>query len=89
MLTDNYAAYDRNTRRGVPRPGKALLPGLVSCGACGHKRVVQYKTGPRSLCNALRQQYGGPVWQYLPAAPLEASVGEACLAALSPLEWAA
>jgi hypothetical protein len=24
MLADNYAAYDRNKTRGVPRPGAAL-----------------------------------------------------------------
>ena len=41
MLKDNYAEYDRNQTRGVPRPGKALLHGLVYCGECGHKLVVQ------------------------------------------------
>ena len=41
MLTDNHAEYDRNKTRGIPRPGKALLPGLVYCGACGHTMVVQ------------------------------------------------
>jgi hypothetical protein len=35
MLHDNHAEYDRNKTRGTPRPGKALLHGLVSCGACG------------------------------------------------------
>jgi DNA invertase Pin-like site-specific DNA recombinase len=56
LLKDNYAEYDRNKTRGVPRPGKALLHGLVYCGECGHKLVVQYKTGTRYLCNSLRQQ---------------------------------
>ena len=56
MLADNYAEYDRNKTRGVPRPGKALLHGLVYCGACGHKMVVQYKGGTHYLCNYLRQQ---------------------------------
>ena len=41
MLTDNHAEYDRNKTRGIPRPGKALLHGLVYCGECGHKMVVQ------------------------------------------------
>ena len=41
MLKDNHAEYDRNKTRGIPRPGKALLHGLVSCGECGHKMVVQ------------------------------------------------
>jgi DNA invertase Pin-like site-specific DNA recombinase len=41
MLKDHHAEYDRNKTRGIPRPGKALLHGLVSCGECGHKMVVQ------------------------------------------------
>jgi DNA invertase Pin-like site-specific DNA recombinase len=40
MLKDNYAEYDRNKPRGIPRPGAALLHGLVYCGQCGHKMVV-------------------------------------------------
>jgi DNA invertase Pin-like site-specific DNA recombinase len=86
MLKDNYAEYDRNKTRGVPRPGKAVLHGLVYCGACGHKMVVQYKSGTRYLCNYLRQQYGVPVCQYIPADPIDAYVVQAFLAALSPLE---
>src|SRR6266581_3846032 len=39
MLKDNHAEYDRNKTRGIPRPGKALLHGLVYCGECGHKMV--------------------------------------------------
>ena len=41
IRTDNYAEYDRNCTRGIARPGKALLQGLVYCGQCGHKMVVQ------------------------------------------------
>src|SRR6266480_527971 len=29
MLVENYAAYDRNKSRGVPRDGAALLHGMV------------------------------------------------------------
>src|SRR5207248_10860930 len=47
MLRDNHSEYDRNKTRGVPRPGKALLHGIVYCGECGHKMVVQYKGGTR------------------------------------------
>ena len=86
MLKDNYAEYDRNRTRGVPRPGKALLHGMVYCGQCGHKMVVQYKTGTRYLCNYLRQQYGVPVCQYIPADPIDDAVVNAFFAALSPLE---
>lgn len=55
MLQDNYAEYDRNKTRGVPREGHSLLQGIVYCGVCGHKMGVQYKHGPQYLCNRLRQ----------------------------------
>jgi DNA invertase Pin-like site-specific DNA recombinase len=86
MLKDNYAEYDRNKTRGIPRPGAALLHGLVYCGECGHKMVVQYKTGTRYLCNYLRQQYRVPVCQHIPADPVDAKVVEAFFAALAPVE---
>ena len=86
MRADNYAEYDRNKTRGVPRPGKALLHGLVYCGDCGHKMVVQYKGGTHYLCHYLRQHYGVPICQYIPADPIDAAVVQAFLTALSPLE---
>jgi DNA invertase Pin-like site-specific DNA recombinase len=86
MLLNNYAEYDRNKTRGIPRPGAALLHGLVYCGACGHKMVVQYKRGTRYLCNYLRQQYHVPVCQYIPADPVDAKVVAAFFAALSAVE---
>src|SRR5215510_3128720 len=86
MLKDNYAEYDRNKTRGIPRPGAALLHGLVYCGECGHKMVVQYKTGTRYLCNYLRQQYHVPVCQHIPGDPVDATVVQAFFAALAPME---
>ncbi len=86
IIQDNYAAYDRNKTRGVPRPGAALLQGMVACGACGHKLVVQYKRGTRYLCNYLRQQYRVPVCQHIPADAVDAQVVEAFFQALSPVE---
>ncbi len=86
MVRDNHSEYDRNKTRGVPRPGKALLHGLVYCGECGHKMVVQYKGRPCYLCNYLRQQYQVPVCQNLPADPIDAHVVAAFLQALSPVE---
>jgi DNA invertase Pin-like site-specific DNA recombinase len=86
LLTDNHAEYDRHKTRGLPRPGKALLHGLVYCGACGHKMVVQYTGGTEYLCNYLRQQYRVPVCQYVPADPIDAGVVTAFFEALSPVE---
>jgi DNA invertase Pin-like site-specific DNA recombinase len=86
MVQDNHSEYDRNKTRGVPRRGQALLHGLVYCGECGHKMVVQYKRGTRYLCNYLRQQYQVPVCQNLPADPIDGHVVDAFLQALSPAE---
>ncbi len=86
MLADNYAAYDRNKSRGVPRDGAALLHGIVYCGECGHKMVVQYKGGTRYLCNYLRQQYHVPVCQYIHADPVDEKIVEAFFQALCPVE---
>ncbi|MFL5279989.1 MAG: recombinase family protein, partial [Rhodopila sp.] len=86
MLRDNYAEYNRNKTRGVPRDGEALLHGIVYCGACGHKMLVQYKNGARYLCNALHQQHGTPVCQYIPANPIDARTVAAFFTALTPAE---
>lgn len=86
MLLDNYAEYDRNKSRGVPRPGAALLHGMVYCGECGHKLVVQYKGGTRYLCNFLRQKYRVPVCQHIPGDAVDPSIVEAFFQALSPIE---
>lgn len=85
-LKDNYAEYDRNKSRGIPRPGAALLHGIVYCGECGHKMVVQYKGSTRYLCNYLRQQYLVPVCQFIPADPVDANVIENFFEALSSVE---
>jgi DNA invertase Pin-like site-specific DNA recombinase len=86
LLQDNYAEYDRKKTRGVPRPGAALLHGLVYCSECGHKLVVQYKGGTRYLCNYLRQQYRVPVCQKIPGDAVDAVVVEAFFQALAPVE---
>src|SRR2546425_8579654 len=86
MLLDNYAEYDRNKTRGVPRPGAALLHGLVHCGECGHKMVVQYKGGTRYLCNFLRQKYRVPVCQHIPGDAVDPHIVQAFFQALSPVE---
>ena len=86
MLLDNSAEYDRNKSRGVPRPGAALLHGMVYCGECGHKLVVQYKGGTRYLCNFLRQKYRVPVCQHIPGDAVDPHIVQAFFQALSPVE---
>jgi DNA invertase Pin-like site-specific DNA recombinase len=86
MLTDNYAAYDQNKARGVPRTGMARLHGLLYCGEWGHKMMVQYKHRTLYLCNALRQQNGVPVCQHIPADWIDDAVVNAFIQVLSPVE---
>lgn len=86
MLRDNHAEYLHNQTRGVPRPGKALLHGIVYCGECGHKMMVQYKKGTRYLCNTLRRTHAEPVCQFIPADPIDDRVVAAFFEALSPVE---
>ena len=91
MLRDNHAEYVRNKTRGVPRDGAALLQGIVWCGQCGHKMVVQYRTSNRYICNHLHATRGEPVCQHLPAGPIDAKVVAAFFAAVTPAEleaWA-
>jgi len=85
MRKDHHAEYERNTTRGIPRPGTALLPGRVSCGACGHTMVVQEKGGTRSIWHDLRHQYRTPVCQDIAADPVDTRVVDAFLQALSPV----
>jgi hypothetical protein len=87
MLRDNHSAYGDHLSRGVPRAGKALLRGLVFCGACGHKVVVCYKEGrARYLCDRLRRHSRAPPCQSASAGPLDAYALEAFFEALSPAE---
>lgn len=86
MLLDNYAEYDRNKTRGVPRAGATLLHGIAYCGECGHKMVVQYKGGPEYQCNYLRQQHQCPVCQRIASQPIDDFVVQAFFQALSPVE---
>lgn len=84
MLRDNYAEYDRNKTRGVPREGAALLHGIMYCGQCGHKLCVEYQRRTLYLCNRLAQHTpGAPVCQSLPADAIDAQVVDWFFDALS------
>jgi len=83
MLKDNYAEYQRQGTRGLPRQGKALLQGIAYCGACGHKLVVQYKNSPQYLCRFLKVQGSDPLCQRLQANALDDQVVRCFFEALS------
>lgn len=86
MLKDNYSEYNRNKTRGIPRAGSALLHGIVYCGECGHKMVMQYKPEPRYQCGQLRHLYGTKICQNIRAFPVDPFVIHAFFVAVSPIE---
>jgi DNA invertase Pin-like site-specific DNA recombinase len=85
MIRDNHSDYESKHSRGVPRCGPALLQGIVYCGACGHKMLVQYKRGPRYVCNHFHRHYEVSECQRVPVAAIDSHVVKAFLEALAPL----
>jgi DNA invertase Pin-like site-specific DNA recombinase len=72
---------------GAPRQGPALLSGLLVCGRCGYRMVVNYNQGGRFLrygCNRALVCYGEPECQSLAGERLDALVTAQVLAALQP-----
>jgi DNA invertase Pin-like site-specific DNA recombinase len=86
MLRDNHAEYEQNKTRGVPRAGQSLLHGLLYCGSCGHKMMVEYKHGIQYLCDYIRRKHGGARCQLIPADSIDGAVVEAFFQAISPVE---
>ncbi len=78
---------NRSAKRGIPRPGPALLAALIVCGRCGQRMAAQYPNGgrfQRYCCSRLAMNYGAPLCQSLSGRTLDALVGELMLQALAP-----
>jgi DNA invertase Pin-like site-specific DNA recombinase len=83
QLRDNTRRFASS--RGAPRPGHALLPGLVVCGRCGCRMQVHYSpTSPSYLCRTRHKRYGEPVCQSLAVAHVDQAVSDAFLAVVEP-----
>jgi DNA invertase Pin-like site-specific DNA recombinase/DNA-binding transcriptional MerR regulator len=80
------------TTRSAPRHGPSVLSGLVICGRCGHRMLVQYanvrKGNPtgslRYSCQREAIDYGGDRCQSLSGESLEAFVIERLLQVVQP-----
>jgi DNA invertase Pin-like site-specific DNA recombinase len=83
QITDNEA---RGQSRGAVREGVALLKGLLVCGRCGCRMIVQYgwSRRPRYVCTRRAIEYGEPVCQSLSGREVEALVARQVLTVLQP-----
>jgi DNA invertase Pin-like site-specific DNA recombinase len=74
--------------RGAARRGPSLLGGLLVCGRCGCRLMVNYTDGGRNLrycCVRALTSYGEPECQSLSGWRLDRFIGEQVLAALQPV----
>jgi DNA invertase Pin-like site-specific DNA recombinase len=86
-LADNCARF-RDGRRGIPRRGKALLQGIVKCGRCGRRMMLNY-SGPACdyavyRCRSDRTNGFEHQCQEVRGPQLESEVEAIVLAALAP-----
>lgn len=90
-LADNRA---RGQHRGAVREGSALLKGLLVCGRCGCRMMVQYErpavgggvnlNRPRYVCARQASEYGRPLCQSVTGGVLDRLVTRQVLAVLEP-----
>ncbi len=84
QLAENRARMDS---RGAPRGGAALLPGVLFCGRCGLRMMVNYRGSrqrPHYICSQRWREYGEPICQVTSGAVLDEFVGRRVLEALEP-----
>ena len=85
-LADNAQRYAERCGRGVPRQGAALLQGLATCGHCGRRMQVVYKSGVRYACYGLSKAFAEPACAHLDGPSVEAFVVGAFFEALQPAQ---
>ncbi len=88
QLRDNNQRHDAQyqANRGAVRRGDALLAGLATCGACGHRMRVAYKPSVRYLCDGLSNEFAERMCASLDGPSIEALVVQAFFAALQPAQ---
>ena len=91
QFTENQTRLAQNQSRaqaqGAPRSGPSLLGGLVSCGRCGQRLMVQYSGRANRLryqCARAAQNLGEPLCQGIVGRDLDQFVTERLLEILQP-----
>jgi DNA invertase Pin-like site-specific DNA recombinase len=75
------------TSLGAPRHGPSLLGGLLVCGRCGYRLMVNFNNagyGLRYVCSHAQLLYGEPECQSLSGSSLDCFVREMVLSVLQP-----
>jgi DNA invertase Pin-like site-specific DNA recombinase len=90
-LWDNQERLSANRANaaslGAPRHGPSLLGGLLVCGRCGYRLMVDYGNAGRGLryaCRHARLLYGEPECQSLAGRAIDSFVSETVLSVLQP-----
>jgi DNA invertase Pin-like site-specific DNA recombinase len=91
QFEENQERLARNQARaaamGAPRNGPSLLGGLLYCGRCGQRLMVQYSGRANRLryqCGRAAQQYGEPLCFGVAGRELDDFVAERVLKVLEP-----
>lgn len=91
QFTENQTRLTQNQSRaqaqGAPRSGPSLLGGLVYCGRCGQRLMVQYSGRANRLryqCARAAQNLGEPLCQGIVGRDLDQLVTERLLEILQP-----
>lgn len=88
-LRDNARAVGAD-RRSPPREGPALLQGLVICGRCALRMMVQYRTYhgkivPDYVCSRRHIEHAEPVCQHIPGRTVDEAIGQLLVESVTPL----
>jgi DNA invertase Pin-like site-specific DNA recombinase len=89
-LHQSSQAFGAERRKSPAREGPALLQGLVVCGICGARMTLRYhlRRGqqiPDYVCQGARVRAAEPVCQHVPGAPIDRTIGDLLIAAMTPL----
>jgi DNA invertase Pin-like site-specific DNA recombinase len=88
---DDNRTFRAEERRGAVREGRALLQGLVMCGACGRRMSVRYMEDgirPLYVCAQLHKDFAGKTCQSLRGDGIDEAVAQMFLAAMAPAQLA-
>ena len=85
----NQQTLKQNSANRAPRHGPSVLAGLLVCGRCGYRMLVEYANVSsqktlRYTCDRYQIEYAGEACQSLSGAALESFVVDRLLQAVSP-----